>query len=105
MNAAGVLEPGSGHGGDGLEPPQWLATEDMARLIAPAQKDIYAALGSRPNGLTADEVRQRAACFGPNAIAETRGPGLVRRLGSQFVNLFALLLWAGSVLAVLAGEA
>jgi Ca2+-transporting ATPase len=105
MNAAGVLEPGSGHGGDGLEPPQWLATEDMARLIALAQKDIYAALGSRPNGLTADEVRQRAARFGPNAIAETRGPGLVRRLGSQFVNLFALLLWAGSVLAVLAGEA
>lgn len=82
-----------------------LATEDMARLIALAQEDIFAALGSRPNGLTADEVRQRAARFGPNAIAETRGPGLVRRLGSQFVHLFALLLWAGSVLAVLAGEA
>jgi P-type Ca2+ transporter type 2C len=82
-----------------------LATEDMAGLIALAQEDIFAALGSRPNGLTADEVRQRAARFGPNAIAETRGPGLVRRLGSQFVHLFALLLWAGSVLAVLAGEA
>jgi magnesium-transporting ATPase (P-type) len=79
-------------------------TEGLARLIELPREDIFAALGSRPEGLTSDEVRERAARFGSNAIAETRGPGLVRRLGGQFVHLFALLLWAGSVLAILAGE-
>src|SRR5450631_310678 len=79
-------------------------TEGLARLIELPREDIFAALGSRPEGLTSDEVRERAARFGSNAIAETRGPGLVRRLGGQFVHLFALLLWAGSILAILAGE-
>jgi len=79
-------------------------TEGLARLIELPREEIFAALGSRPEGLTSDEVRERAARFGSNAIVETRGPGLVRRLGGQFVHLFALLLWAGSILAILAGE-
>jgi magnesium-transporting ATPase (P-type) len=65
---------------------------------------VFAALECTPGGLNESEVRRRTQLFGLNRIEELPGPGLGRQLLSQFVHLFALLLWAGSLLALLAGE-
>jgi magnesium-transporting ATPase (P-type) len=56
-----------------------------------------------PGGLTETVAAARLRRYGPNRIEEVRGPSLLRRLMAQFVNLFALLLWAGSGLAIVAG--
>ncbi|MCC6224511.1 MAG: cation-transporting P-type ATPase [Thermoleophilia bacterium] len=54
-------------------------------------------------GLSSDEAARRLVEDGPNAIAEARGPSHVRELLSGFVQLFALLLWAGAALALIGG--
>jgi magnesium-transporting ATPase (P-type) len=54
-------------------------------------------------GLTSAEAKQRLAESGPNAIAEAKGPSLARQLVRNLVHLFALLLWAGAVLALVGG--
>ena len=43
------------------------------------------------------------ARVGPNSIAEAKGPSHLRRFLANFVQLLALLLWVGAVLALLAG--
>jgi len=54
-------------------------------------------------GLSSAEARRRLAETGPNVIVEAKPPSHARRLIAQLVHLFALLLWAGAVLAWLAG--
>ncbi len=77
---------------------------EQAVLAAMEPSAVYVALGSKREGLSESEALHRAEQFGKNRIQELPGPGLGRQLLSQFVHLFALLLWAGSVLALLAGE-
>jgi magnesium-transporting ATPase (P-type) len=43
------------------------------------------------------------AQHGPNAIVEAKGPSHLRQFLANFVQLLALLLWAGAGLALLAG--
>ena len=54
-------------------------------------------------GLTSEKAASVLAQVGPNAIEEVRGPGSLRLLLGNFVHLLALLLWAGAVLALVAG--
>lgn len=54
-------------------------------------------------GLTASEVNQRLALDGPNVLPGLARPSLVRSFVRQFTHLLALLLWAASGLALLAG--
>ena len=58
---------------------------------------------SETPGLTSEEARRVLAEVGPNVLAEVRPPSHLRRFSAQLVHLFALLLWAGAVLAWLAG--
>ena len=58
---------------------------------------------SAASGLTSAEARQRLAELGPNAIAEAKGPSLATQFVRNLVHLFALLLWAGAVLALVGG--
>ncbi|MFP5363017.1 MAG: cation-translocating P-type ATPase [Thermoleophilia bacterium] len=53
--------------------------------------------------MSAAEAAHRLAQVSPNAIPEARGPSAVRRFLANFVALFALLLWTGAVLALVAG--
>jgi magnesium-transporting ATPase (P-type) len=66
-------------------------TEQTRPLAAPAA------------GLTSAEARRRLAEAGPNALAEEKPPSHVRRFAANLVHLFALLLWAGALLALLGG--
>ena len=65
--------------------------------------DVYAVCGSSPGGLTSDEAETRLRESGPNVLAMARPRPFLVRFGAHFTHLMALLLWAGSLLAVLAG--
>jgi P-type Ca2+ transporter type 2C len=54
-------------------------------------------------GLTSAEARERLARFGRNVLVEPPRPSRLRRFLANLVHLFALLLWAGAVLALLGG--
>jgi Ca2+-transporting ATPase len=54
-------------------------------------------------GLTGQEAARVLAEVGPNAIVEAKGPSDLRRFLANFVQLLALLLWVGAVLALVAG--
>ncbi len=54
-------------------------------------------------GLSSEEARRRLAESGPNALVEPKRPSHVGRFAANLVHLFALLLWAGAVLAWVGG--
>jgi magnesium-transporting ATPase (P-type) len=54
-------------------------------------------------GLSADEARRRLEATGPNVIERAERPSVVAELVANLVHLFALLLWAGAVLALIGG--
>lgn len=64
---------------------------------------VLAALESRPGGLAPAEIRQRLIQCGPNALPRSVRRPWYLQLASNFVHLFALLLWVGALLAWLAG--
>jgi len=74
--------------------------EDMAAAIetipAPA---VYAALRSRPEGLSPNEAVERLNHCGPNTIKEVGGKPLAVWLLANFIHLMAVLLWVASVVA------
>jgi P-type Ca2+ transporter type 2C len=67
-------------------------------------EQVYSALSTSEAGLDEAEARTRLERVGPNRIEDLPGPGLARQLLSQFVHLFALLLWVGSALAFIAAQ-
>ena len=76
---------------------------DVARLAALTPDEALAATGSRPEGLTGEEVAGRQRTDGPNRIPEPEGPGAATRLLAQLTHVFALLLWVGAILALIGG--
>ncbi|MCA9168257.1 MAG: cation-transporting P-type ATPase [Planctomycetales bacterium] len=57
-----------------------------------AASAVYGALGSRPSGLTAAEVRQRQLDVGLNRLASAPRWRWLQRLAGHFVNFFSILL-------------
>ena len=85
--------------------PAGTTIDELARLALVEPADVFETLGTRPSGLTGDEARERLARDGRNELEELPGPSPLRKFLAQFVHLFALLLWAGAVLALLTGQA
>ncbi len=79
------------------------AVADLAEAIAAQPDDLIAALGSGPAGLTTAEAQARLARFGLNATPRRRGERRAGMLARNFTHLLALLLWAATALAVIAG--
>jgi Ca2+-transporting ATPase len=86
--------------------------EDLVRALAGADAgeeaplagaEVLALLGSGPAGLAAAEAARRARLIGPNRIERIHRRSLALRFLEQLWSLFALLLWAGGLLAFLAG--
>ncbi len=57
----------------------------------------------RAAGLSSREARHRLAEVGPNVLAQPPRPSHARRFLAQLVHFFALLLWAGAILAWVGG--
>jgi sodium/potassium-transporting ATPase subunit alpha len=86
-----------------VEPP--CSSDSRASSFDPHRgtiDDLFARLASSRTGLSQDEARARLAHDGPNALAEPARASLVSRLGKQLGHRFALLMWAGATLALLA---
>jgi calcium-translocating P-type ATPase len=60
-------------------------------------------LGSRRDGLDSREAERRLRQYGPNEIRRHQRANPLRQLGRQFTHPLALLLWAASGLAWVAG--
>src|SRR5215467_11355204 len=64
--------------------------------------DIYAALGTQPQGLAQAEAAARLQHYGRNTIRTVESTPLVRKFLANFTHLMALLLWVGGLLGFLA---
>jgi sodium/potassium-transporting ATPase subunit alpha len=69
------------------------------RLEAP---ELFSRLASSPSGLSQLEAEERLRHEGPNALGEPVRASLLVRLGRHLSHRFALLLWAGALLAFVA---
>lgn len=68
-----------------------------------SREEMFAELETGEKGLAPEEARRRLEETGPNRILRVRQRPLILRFGANFVNLFAILLWAASALSYLAG--
>ncbi len=64
-----------------------------------------AALGSRPTGLTGEEVAARLAEHGPNSLAREEGSTRLRILGKALLNPLVVLLTALAAVSYATGDA
>ncbi len=83
--------------------PEHQPPADSATLHRLPPRAVYAALGSRPGGLSSQEAADRLAADGPNTLQGGHERHLLRRFLANFTHLMALLLWAGALLALVAG--
>lgn len=68
-----------------------------------APEEVYPELGTSNGGLNTDEVKIRLEKYGPNQIEEVKKKPVFYKFLANLYQLLALLLWAASVLAFLAG--
>jgi Ca2+-transporting ATPase len=68
-----------------------------------SREEILEELQTNLSGLTLDDARRRLAEIGPNRIQRLPRQPLILRFAANLVHLFALLLWAASILAYAAG--
>ncbi len=68
-----------------------------------SKDEVLEELQTGLDGLSQEEARRRLAEIGANRIERLRRRPLILRFGANFINLFALLLWAASGFCYLAG--
>jgi len=78
---------------------------DTATVSSVREGAVFGVMDSRVTGLTRAEVDERLARFGRNDLVEVRARSVLPQLLSQFTHVMAILLWAGGLLAFLAGLA
>ena len=61
--------------------------------------DLFARFVSSPDGLTGAEAQERLRHEGPNVLTEAPRPSVALRIGRHLGHRFALMLWAGALLA------
>ncbi|MCF6525274.1 cation-transporting P-type ATPase [Streptomyces sp. JJ36] len=72
---------------------------EVATLPVP---EVYAARGTSPGGLRDEEAAERRVHTGENTLPAAAGPAWWRELGSQFTDLFAVVLLVASGITFLA---
>jgi len=73
--------------------------ENMQRLSEP---EVYKAFDTGPEGLSYEEVQKRLENYGPNTISKIQDNRFAAFF-DNFTHLMALLLWAGGLIAFMAG--
>ena len=66
------------------------------------QPEVFRALGTRPEGLSQAEAHERLDRYGRNVITEVKEKRF-SALAANFTHLMAMLLWAGGLMAFVAG--
>ena len=64
--------------------------------------EVYKTLGTGPEGLSHEQAQERLAHYGKNAISKIQKKRFTA-LAANFTHLMALLLWAGGLIAFVAG--
>lgn len=80
--------------------------ENAARsfYIPLPREEVFEELNTTENGLSSDEALKRLRLTGPNSIKRIAKGTLLRDfLDNMFLNLFAVLLWAGGFMSFIAG--
>jgi magnesium-transporting ATPase (P-type) len=88
-----------------MDGPQVVPAEagHAAPIEAVPPAEVYLRQATRAAGLTPEEAATRLATVGRNELRTAPRRPLVLRFGAHFTHLMALLLWAGSVAALVAG--
>ncbi|HWV57360.1 MAG TPA: HAD-IC family P-type ATPase [Longimicrobiales bacterium] len=84
--------------------PDAVLVTPVAHAYARPASEILAELGSRPEGLTADEVERRLEEFGPNQLAAVKPASAWRILLDQLRSVVVALLLAAAAIAHLVGD-
>jgi len=79
------------------------SSEDKSYLYELSVDEIYSRLNTSIEGLSKEEAQNRFQEYGPNQIEEIKQKPLIFKLLENFYNILALLLWAASFLAFIAG--
>ena len=88
--------PATAAGLHGPDLPASQATADSVSARSPAE--VFGALESSPQGLTAAKAASRLAALGPNELGAAKRPPVIKKVLAQFTNLFALVLLGASVI-------
>ena len=64
--------------------------------------EAFSILGSRPGGLTQNEVEERLHHYGLNVITKAKGKSLWIRFLANFTHVMAILLWVGGFVGFIA---
>src|SRR5512143_102335 len=72
-------------------------------LYALRPAEVFHALESSPEGVTAEQAQQRLATYGPNVLREPPAPPQWRMFAVQLIHPMALVLWAAGLIAILSG--
>ena len=86
--------PAVGRPGPDLPAPHAIA----GGISAPSPVEVFDALESSPQGLTAAKAASRLAALGPNELRAAKRPPVIGKVLEQFTNLFALVLLGASVI-------
>jgi Ca2+-transporting ATPase len=73
-------------------------------LYALRRSEVFEALETSPEGLSAAEAGQRIDLYGPNILEEARALPAWRRLLHYMIHPMALLLWVAGLAAMLVGR-
>ncbi|HYA52240.1 MAG TPA: HAD-IC family P-type ATPase, partial [Streptosporangiaceae bacterium] len=76
-----------------------LASSSPVPTLSP--QDVFVELKTSPRGLTADDAAARQAEFGANQLPQARSRSVLAELGSQFANMFAVVLMVAAGITVL----
>lgn len=68
-----------------------------------SSEEVYSILDTTHEGLSEEEAALRLQKYGPNQIEEVKQKPLIFKFLENFYNILALLLWAASILAFIAG--
>src|SRR5579883_1818694 len=75
-------------------------TAITGHLVSPEHNRV---VSNEIQGLTSSEAADKLRQFGQNLVPRPKAKSLWRRLASQMVHFFALMLWVAGVLAIVAG--
>ncbi|MCS6907351.1 MAG: cation-transporting P-type ATPase [Anaerolineales bacterium] len=78
-----------------------MTSQPIYRLRA---TEVYSALETSPQGLTAEQVAERLSLYGRNVIQEPTPPPWWSKFLVHIVHPMAILLWVAGILALIVGE-